>query len=331
MKNKLGYYLVMAPLFIVFILFSGEVLMRGISFVKPIYSVEMIKYVTRLQMRAPEPDIPHVHKPNVTEKLMGVEITLNGLGHRGPDLVNPKPENEKRIFVLGSSITLGWGVPYKHVFTTVVEDRLNRDDKEKGIHYRVINAGIANYNTPYELALYKRQHPNVRPDFVLLNYFINDAEIIPMAKDNLILKHSLFIAFMYQQLESFSSNLKGKSLSEYYTELHEDGRPGWEQAKRAMKELSGLCQSQGISLLVMLTPSTYNLSKDELYPKLYEKVLTQFEEMSIPAINTYPQFLNEFGDDPSRVWVAPGDPHPNAKGHKIMADAFYGYLKANPL
>ena len=330
MKKSLGY-LGMTLLCIVFILFSGEVLIRGISFVKPIYSVEMIKYATRLQIRAPEPDVPHTHKPNVTEKLMGVEIALNGLGHRGPDLTNPKPENEKRILVLGSSITLGWGVPYKHIFTTVIEDQLNRDGKEKGTHYRVINAGIANYNTLYELALYKRQGPDVQPDFVLLNYFINDAEIIPMDKNNLILKHSLFIAFMYQQLENFSSNLKGRSLSKYYTELHEDGQPGWEQTKRAMKKLSDLCRKHGIPLLIMLTPDAHNLSKDELYPKLYEKILARFEEMDIPVINTYPQFLNQFGDDPSRVWVAPEDPHPNAKGHKIMADAFYGYLKTNPL
>jgi|TARA_B100001971_G_C18200982_1_gene544556 lysophospholipase L1-like esterase len=329
--KKIWGSLGMVLLCIVIILFSGEVLMRGISFVKPIYSVEMTKYATRLQICPPEPDVPHAHKPNVTAKLMGVEIALNGLGHRGPDLVNPKPENEKRLFVLGSSITLGWGVPYKHIFTTVVEDRLNRDDKGKGTHYRVINAGIANYNTPYELALYKRQGPDVRPDFVLLNYFINDAEIIPMGKDSLILRHSLFIAFIYQKLKSFSSNIKGRSLSKYYTELHEDGQPGWEQTKLAMKELSDLCQENGIPLLVMLTPNTHNLSKDELYPKLYEKILVKFEEMGVPVINTYPQFISQFGDDQSKVWVAPDDPHPNTKGHKIMADAFYGYLKANPL
>lgn len=146
-----------------------------------------------------------------------------------------------------------------------------------------------------------------------------------------MLRHSLFLAFLYQQWASLQTGIQGKSLAEYYRELHRDGQPGWEQSKRSMRELKALCDSRDIPLMVMLTPNTTNLTKDESYPPLYEQIGAAFQKMRIDTINTYPLFHLKFGEDPRQVWVAPGDPHPNSKGHRIMADELYRYIRAHPL
>ena len=33
---------------------------------------------------------------------------------------------------------------------------------------------------------------------------------------------------------------------------------------------------------------------------------------------------------PEQVWAMPGDPHPNALGHRLMADAVYPLLSQKP-
>jgi lysophospholipase L1-like esterase len=42
---------------------------------------------------------------------------------------------------------------------------------------------------------------------------------------------------------------------------------------------------------------------------------------------TYVDLLGAFGTlTPEQVWAMPGDPHPNALGHKLMADAIIPVL-----
>src|SRR4051812_1676841 len=86
---------------------AAEIALRVRSTYKNIYNIEMVKYATELKMPDPEGQVSHVHQRNKTAKLMGVEVSLNTLGNRGPDLAVQKPANTKRVFVLGSSVTMG--------------------------------------------------------------------------------------------------------------------------------------------------------------------------------------------------------------------------------
>ena len=70
----------------VFTLLLFEGVMRVTAFRKNIYTIEMVKYAKQLKMDGTTRGISHVHRPNTAAKLMGVEIELNSMGHRGPDL-----------------------------------------------------------------------------------------------------------------------------------------------------------------------------------------------------------------------------------------------------
>ena len=56
---------------------------------------------------------------------MGVEILINDLGMRDDYVLADSLLYENKILVLGSSITMGWGVDYENVFTTLLQKNLN--------------------------------------------------------------------------------------------------------------------------------------------------------------------------------------------------------------
>ena len=103
-------------LILLYTVLCGEVSIRVISSFVLMYNIEMLNYAKQLKEKSPLPGISHQHRPNTRATLIGVDVSLNSRGHRSAELENPKKPKEKRIHFLGSSITLGWGVPAEEVF-----------------------------------------------------------------------------------------------------------------------------------------------------------------------------------------------------------------------
>ena len=310
----------------VYILACGEISIRVISSFVTVYSIEMLEYAKELKIRRPVPEISHEHRPNASARLMGVDVTLNSLGHRSAELRNPKAKNERRIHVLGSSIVLGWGVEVENGFVDRVEKRLNKEKgAANGLRYTAINAGIGNYNTYYEAELFKRQVNDTNPDVVVLQYYINDAEQNPKREDSPILRYSLFAAFIYQHIKTMTA-VSTKTLAEHYRDLYVEDAPGWEKAKAAVRDIKAITDKRGIQFVALLVPELHDLSNGGPYPPIYDKIGAAFGKMGVPLINSLSRFQKAFSDDPSRAWAARNDPHPNASAHKIIAAALFDYL-----
>ena len=103
-----------------------------------VYGMEMHKYAKKLKRTSLVDSLSHEHIPSKEALLMGVKVKINDFGVRDNFLPKIKEVNEKRILVVGSSITLGWGVEYDSIFTTRLENALNNNHNI----YEVINAGI---------------------------------------------------------------------------------------------------------------------------------------------------------------------------------------------
>lgn len=309
-----------------YVLVCGEISIRVISSFVMVYGIEMLDYAKEQKVKSDVPGISHQHRTNAKAKLMGVEVALNSLGHRSAELKNPKPKDERRIYFLGSSITLGWGVPADKVYVSLVEQRLNAEVSPRtGHRYTAINAGIGNYNSYYAVALFKRQVDLTQPDVAVIQYYINDAEPNPRGEDSVILKYSLFAAFVYQHLKTISVVAR-TSLADHYRALYVDGLPDWERAKAAIRELKADCDKRNIRLVALLVPEMHDFSKDGPFPPIYEKIGKAFQDVGVHMVNPLPRFQTEFGRNPASVWAAADDPHPNAAAHKVIADALYEYL-----
>ena len=310
----------------VYVLVCGEISIRLLSTLFLVYPVEMLDYAKQLKVKSDIPGISHQHRTNASARLMGVEVKLNSLGHRSGELKDPKPKDERRIQVLGSSIALGWGVPADQSFAGRLHNRLNAEKgAQNGLHYEVINAGIGNYNAYYAIELFKRQVDATNPDAVVLQYYVNDAEANPRGEDSAILKYSLLAAFIYQNVKTLMA-VSTKTLDQHYRDLYADDAPGWETAKASIRELKSITDKRGISLVIFLVPELHDISDDGPYPPIYRTLDEAFRQIGIPMINPLPRFQAAFGKDPSKSWVDRNDPHPNAAAHKLLADALFDYL-----
>ncbi len=315
-------------LVVVYLLICGEVAVRIISLFYPIYNIEMLKYAKQLQIKSNIAGAPGEHRPNSSANLMGVDISFNSRGNRSAELHNPKAPNEKRIHFLGTSLTLGWGVPANEVFTAVVEKSLNMELGPKTrSRYIAINAGIASYNTALVIKRFKKNVGYTNPSVVVLQHYIKDAEADPVGGNSVILKYSMLTAILYPTLKSILSISK-VSLADYYVGLYDEGQPSWMRAQSAIRELKAICDKRGIPLVAVLIPEVHDLSINGPYPPIYKKIQKTFRKMGIDTINTFPSIHAAFGSQPSKAWVARDDPHPSSPVHKIIGNEISKYLKS---
>jgi hypothetical protein len=308
---------------------AGEIVLRVIASRTLIYNIEMVKYAKELKKPDPRGEASHVHVPSGSAHLMGVDIALNSLGHRSRELPKEKKPGTKRVFVLGSSITMGWGVPADKVFTAVAEDRLN-SAKPFGpaVSFEMANAGIGNYNTYFQYKLFQNQYPVVKPDMVVLHYFISDVEPRSMGRNNPILKHSFLADYFFDRFSNiqFRMNKSRTDLFSHYSELYTDDSQAWNQTRQYISEMRDTTRKDNVPFVIMIIPDIHDLSPGSPYRDLYGKMEAAFKALQIPTVNTFDDFQKNFGDDVSKLWVQSDDPHPNAKGHALMADILYDYI-----
>ncbi|MFC1810885.1 hypothetical protein ACFLZH_05275 [Patescibacteria group bacterium] len=100
------------------------------------------------------------------------EIRINKLGLRDDELLKSKPDNTKRILVLGDSFTFGMGVSHKNIYTEILERILN--EKEDGLRYEVVNTGSIGYTTDNEFMLLKDKGLQLDPDMVIVGFFVGN-------------------------------------------------------------------------------------------------------------------------------------------------------------
>jgi lysophospholipase L1-like esterase len=319
----------------VFTLVAGEIIMRVVASQRLIYNIEMVKYAKELKMRDPTGQASHVHRPNASAHLMGVDISLNSLGQRGPELITPRDPNRKRVLVFGSSITMGWGVPFEETFTATTERELNTQKPfGTNISFEFANSGIGNYNTVFQYALFKRQYPVVKPDMVVLHYFISDVEPRSRGRNSFVLEHSYLADFCFDRWTQLKQRLSGnyKDLFTFYNDLYVDDSQPWQETQKLITEMRDTTARDGVPFVIMIIPDIHDLTPGTRYKALYTKMETTFRGLGIPTVNTFDAFQREFGDDVTKLWIQSDDPHPNAKGHALMADVLYHYMvEADPL
>lgn len=327
MKNRstITLFLIFAicALSITFIL--GELTIRLVSSRKHIYNIEMVKYASELKMRDPEGLVSHVHRPNARANLMGVDIQLNSLGHRSRELQAEKKETEQRIYLMGASGTLGWGVTQEETYSSLLEKELNAKSLHK--HYEVINAGIGNYGTKEQYFLLKKQLAQVKPDHVVLTYYISDVIPREVGNDNPIYHYSYLAAYLANAANVVTYALSGKSsLSEYYGQFYDVKNPHWIEAKENINEIKKLCDQHGISFSIMMLPDIHNLTQGTPLKAIYEKIEADFNGQGFKTLNIFPTLQAEFAGREQEIWIQANDPHPNAKGHKVVAQQLLDFF-----
>jgi hypothetical protein len=284
------------------------------------FDIEMWRYASELKQVSDIEGAGHEHVPGKSGVYMGVPVAINSVGWRDDEYSVKRTKSVTRIMMLGDSLAFGWGAPPEDVTSYRLEHLLNQGGGKK---YEVLNTGIGNTNTAMQTAFFLNRGYRYKPDIVVLNYFINDAEPTPKRKESFFIENSYAAVFLSGRFDMLLRKYFGKTdWRTYYRDLYQDDNPGWQAAKEALEALSRYCEEQGIELVVVHYPELHELSP---YPFLDVTDLlgTEVEDLGRPFLDLLPIITNE---EPVSLWVTETDAHPNGKAAGLYATELRRFL-----
>jgi len=101
-----------------------------------------------------------------------VPININSKGLRDDEVEFEKPENYKRVLVLGDSFTFGSGVSSENTYSNQLEALLNH--RQTGEIWQVVNSGVGAYGTLQEYVFLEEEGWKYEPDFLILQFLANN-------------------------------------------------------------------------------------------------------------------------------------------------------------
>ena len=285
------------------------------------YDIEMWRYALELKKRSDIPLLGHEHIPSKSALLQSVEIRINERGLRGA-ATPPLMPDKRRILFLGSSVTLGWGVPENETVTERLKEMFRRDGQD----VEVLNAGIGNYNAVRYVERFKRRLTDLNPTDIVVHYFVRDAVVLDAGGGNALLRNSQLAVTAWVATTRYFGKASEKSLEEYYREAYSPKAEGFLAMRKALSELATYARQHNIRIYLAMTPDVHDLV-DYKFGFIHDEMKKTASEDGYEFIDLLPSMKNL---TPQELWSMPGDPHPNGLGHKRMAEAIYPMLKIQP-
>jgi lysophospholipase L1-like esterase len=288
------------------------------------YDLEMWKYARDVKQIVSDPLLGHEHAPNRQARLMGVDFRTNSKGLRDREFSYDRTPGKRRILMLGDSLTAGWGVPLEDTFAK----RLERLYTTIGIDTEVINTGVGNYNTIQEVQYFLTEGYKYKPDVVILNFFVNDAEsLIPERFPSVVMRVCYACVFVIGRSDELGRRFFGKlNWSEYYLSLYDDGKSkGWLDAKKAIQTLVDYCKTNGVALLIASLPELHDVGNYHLQ-RITDLVHQAADQYDVPFVDILPYLK---GHRSSALWITPSDPHPNGFADQLIARGLFDALQSH--
>jgi len=298
-------------------LLVGEFVLRVKNSSMKTYDIEMWRYAKELKERSPDPDLSFDHVRSRSAVLQGVRIDLNEMGLRGGPL-QPLPEGARRVLFLGGSITLGWGVAQQDTVEAQLEGMLRRAGEDA----QVLNGGVGNYNAVRYVSRFFKELAELQPTDIVVQYFLRDAEDLPPEGGNFLLRNSELAVTLWIAYHRMFDAAGEQSLVDHYRKVYDPAAPGFVRMKAQLKQLADYAMAHRIRLFLAMTPDIHNLA-DYKFGFIHDLMRRIADADGYVFIDLLPALA---GHSPEQLYAMPGDPHPNARGHRLMAEAIFREL-----
>jgi lysophospholipase L1-like esterase len=275
-------------------------------------------------MASDNPKVIFVRKPHARPD-------FNSLGFRDRERTVRKPPGVVRIIVLGDSVTEGYEIDARDMYSRKLESLLNRH----GERYEVVNFGRSQYSTVQEVESFKESGVQMNPDLVTVAYVLNDASTDGTANDffrrdrapSLALEWFVRRASAALGLRPRSTWLQGCQPFDHVSRMHCDAG-NWARLSASLRELGALSNRHGFRILMAVFPIMENGEEasfeDYQWRDIHARVLEEGVRNGFAPLDLLPYFARW---RPADVKVSPTDTvHPNRLGHEIAARAIYGRL-----
>lgn len=266
-----------------------------------------------------------------------VNMPLNNFGHRDRDFLTTKSANTFRILMLGDSFTEGAGLSRDQTFSRKLEKKLNNTLMGENRHVEVYNLGHSGLNTHEEVELLKQQGDELKPDMVILNYFLNDAETHPLTYKfyetpswvtqyhNMFNKN--FGSYAYYLAYKNITIFQGKfdSISDLFKMQHRPNSPGWLAIKNAAKDFGEFVYTKDIIGAVAVWPLFLNDPYELL--EIHDQVNDTMSGNGIAVLDLYSLFSNT--NKKMDHWtLSQYDLHPNALANNLVAQTYAEHIQS---
>jgi GDSL-like lipase/acylhydrolase family protein len=295
-----------------------EVALRVAYYHSKDFSMEMWKYAVAIKRPVPDPKQSFVHQPNSHGFFMGQEVSINSQGLRDNEYSVEKPPGVYRIMLLGDSTTFGWGVAQSDTTAKILERELNAVHVPGYERFEVLNAGVGNYDTVQEVEYYKTRGRNFHPDLVILVYFINDPEPVPVENKTFLITRSYLVAYVTNRFDGVLRRLGTRpDWKAYYASLYNDNLPGFQACKAALIDLAATTRDEHAKLLVALLPELHQVNDDYPFTAAHQKIKDIVTAQNVSVVELIDGLRNHGPE--ITLWVTPLDDHPNAKANTLIA------------
>lgn len=292
---------------------AGELILRAKNSSMKTYDIEMWRYAKELKVRSDDPHLDFDHVKSKSAVLQNVSIRLNEWGLRGEPVLVPAPGN-RRVLVLGGSIALGWGVAEEDT----VEARLEKGLRAAGQrNAQVFNGGVGNYNADRYVTRFFKQLSGLNPTEIVVLYFLRDAEDLPPGNGNVGLRHSELAVTLWVAYHRLFDKAGEQTLVDHYRAAYQPDAPGFVLMQARLKELADYAKTRGIRIYFAMAPDVHNLT-DYKFTFAHDAMRRIAEADGYTYIDLLPAMQ---GHPAESLFAMPGDPHPNALGHQLMAGA----------
>jgi hypothetical protein len=241
----------------------------------------------------------------------GALLTTNRWGMRDRNYALDKPAGVKRLALLGPSDVMGEGVETMATFENVLEDRINARQGPEDQAVEILNFGVSSYTLLQQLVLVEDRVWRFDPDLLVLTYHPAvelGATFRSLARSILagvpIQDSSLLDIIRRADVQSHDSEVTAyRKLRPYAAEL----------AESVFRRISQAARSRGVPAILLLL----DLPDERSRPR--DWVLTAAVRHGFQIADIRDVFT---GTDAQSIGLAEWDKHPNAEGHRRLAQRF---------
>lgn len=246
----------------------------------------------------------------------GHPFGTNQWGMRDQEYTQVPSPGTWRVAVLGPSYVMGDGVPDGHTFEALIEGRLNRERPVAGpTRWEFLNFGVSEYSPISNLIILENGRvASFKPNAILLvghGADLMTTDHVLWGINNSAITHD----YLKRAVDSVGA-VKGLPRTELLRRL----RPLERQiVVETFRRIKAIGDSIGAPVFWVYVPTPMQKPTEERERAIVEVA----REAGLPVIDMRGLFAGM--DEPSLV-VADWDRHPNAEGHRLIAERLYQEL-----
>jgi hypothetical protein len=264
-------------------------------------------------------------------------VVTNSLGLRSPEISAVKKPAVYRCLCLGDSTTFGNAVAQEATYPYRLQEILGATNRAA---LEVINAGVGGYNTLQEVGLMERLAPTIKPDVVVIGFFLNDIRearrtdmdkiIDPAtgepAREGLksftpyrliyLMKRSRLVTLLYWKFRI----LIGKKTSDNEVLLGRTpptSEEGWSRIGDALRRARQDAASGGYRLIVFPVPTGQEFLADFPNEQYRSRLLALAGQLGIEHFDPTPVMKKAGGG--FDTYFVTWDGHISARSHDVIA------------